>query len=1236
MIPRVEISTIWFIMGFLAGSKKKIESVKSASQWKLLHRILFCDTGVLPRSLEINEKERSSAEHVKRCEVEVDFLILLISTGTLSPLDGTDRILVHIMKRLVLLQERAQNNESYLFCWDKEYVENDQVFALWNATFHDDEDRNLKKFYSDIFLMSGLIQKGVDLLEMWLRRTREKPVLWNQLDSSIRKIQEDNIDNHSSKRKVNIDFATSFAIHTHGRDAFIRDAFLAITTTLSLLKQNSFSITTRPRISLAFLTNLWTRLATPEMKVHQERICGNVDSRQSEITSDSSDSQSTYLLAIRSISIFMLANLGVPVKLSTNAHDEETAIDVSVREDYSKTEYILYYGMTCLSASLKCFCKSTMMHKKANSSYELVQKMKIAFFFIFHVIDACRLLHKNGADSSNSSEEPYKELHLVGRSALKLWAGSLSESFLAVLSLSGIDETETCFRLCLVIMRTLCAWVTDAILIDKSDEDDELIDDLEISSAFINVEGHDDTYTFHRLLIDLLRASNPSGIYSVSRQITGESQVKSLNSQSRTLLSKFSGALCACTASLIATNTCEIHSFLSGDIEYQNEYSHDRYLWFCLLNEISKLGSSLPLCKSFLQKSSRTFAISFLSMILDADSLERFSTSDYERLASLSGDKRALKEREQLRFNEGINMLNSTEIDVAGPNYVQRNLWECFQNLPKVCFDVSNNGILYQRIISISSPNFFNDLPALNECSMEMECLRRLYFLSHYLKFEDKPHLNESMEQMILFVFKTATFNLLKISDGLEYYTLQHKRISGTDKTLFSRKHGKIIVLQKCYMEIFAGLFCTSILRNWNTFSQSLRDSLCSLLESLFFSSSVYEENDVEDCLRRFVVLPGKSNATMHQSIILTNLSQAVKFAHLRRSRQFLQYLVTTSQITDRHRGVIAVLTNYSTLSSSSTLLQDDILAVTIQAFVLSSPSSFENFKARYVIERYVDEFFLKDSNILHREEVDAGIRELRIFGLTKVIPTKLRNSNEKQLQSRSALVKLTNGLLYLELKDSRTMGLHLEVILNFFDLMRSIWRLMRETIFNVTNASDILSTIFRSISLILALPVQQDSGSESKNSLISWAHYRSQESIDDGKLSLSNQKIDRFAHFVVTYAAIIYHVVSAIVDPKSESQIVFEHLKAEPESAPNEAPLDVMIPFQSSNSIDIANLFQHFRHVSATLLTETQENRPLSKNSYVKKSPRFDSISFDFNNILSEELLSEAANLKVSIQAIL
>lgn len=1243
-IPRVEVNAIWCILGFLAASDARTSAPTSKNRWQLVYTILCCETGVLPKALDDFSRSSPSPNHLARLEIELGYLTLLVGRGAMMPLEGTDKIIGTLLKRLILLQSKSVLKDMYLYRLHDVSFSKEQVLAQW-----EDSSFNLKSadalpnsaVGNKNFLLPGLLQNGVDLLASWIRQVRKKPVLLTQLASSISKLQELEKVYPTSKNGKDT-FAAVFEQNEQQCALFLREAAVAFMTAFDIVRSECAMAEKKPFITLTALSRYWSLLSDSQMKLRHDELCGKITHCQA---ADSEASCSTlYFSAIRTYSIFLLAHFGETVVLVDGGPDTIAQLDGNGRSTRETHQYLLHDAFCYIVVSLDCLCTSILAMRNRHSCAEsAVKALSLSLTWISQIAVVCRKLH--GRSSHAFSRQQRTELLIVGASIFKLFTDTLIKCMYAALTLSKYEGSDSCFCLCITAIRNIVAWAVvvraDNWHARENDEfegeDNSVFDYMETCSD----EAEPAADRLSQKIVNLLNIADPSNVYRVDRNVSFEHAVAAHDPHERSLLSRFAGGLCACLASLVAAGSkCKVMpTIVRSALGRSDIDTFKRYLSFLILAEICKLAERSPECKEFLEEKVETFAAILLDMMLDADSLERFPTCDIEIMMKMVGNKGVQRERKRLNLMHGkcvtpggLGIRNGENIDEIGPVYVCRNLWKCSQDFQKVVGVRASTRFLANHLESI-------DYETRTDCtdhnSLEMECLRRMEFCLSFFRVEAEAPIERVFEDTLMLAIKSTMLNLLKIGEGLMYHDLKRRKSITESLPSLTHSHCKLAVLQASYVEMFVGIVSFVVLANWYRFSASFRCSLSKLREALVFSMSNCLENDIEGCLRQFVGQPERSETSQRAGVPMLDLRRCVKLACLRRSREIVQRHLSLAPRSDRQRGAIALIVSASSFVNDATIPCEYILDVVAEGFRTNSDSPLLSSPGRPLFQDYVDEHIF---NTKKESPAEGGIgetvlgnstRSLRIFILSKVIPSRLRNRSQVNDRTKASLAGLANRLLYIESDDfGASNGMNAESAVGLHELLNSLWDVMCKSIEVGPTACALLASTLRCISLVMSLPIIGISD-EPIQSLLRWSFVYTKHSIAGGGKLAGKTRLEMFACYVSTFAALAFHATSFLCQPNTLSSV---RLGLILKQAEGDIQGILLVSAPSLDASDIVNLMSQLRGLDKAIDCKNNEMRNEPRNVYIKTANEIGSQNLPLLDQVSPEVRREASNLKAII----
>ena len=1244
-IPRVEVNAIWSILGFLAASSVQTPAPSSKHRWLLVYTILCCETGVLPKVLEGHEKTKPCSQHIARCEIELGYLHLLVSRGALMPLDGTDKIIETILKRLILLQANSIRDDMY-FCRSHEVsFSEDKVLDEWESSSlrHKSADAAPIPVVLDRhFLLPELLQNGVELLVSWTSQTRRKPVLWTQLALSISKLQE--LGNaYPSSKVADLTFAELFQHDERHGALFVREAAGAFLTAFDIVRSEFAIAAKKPYISRAAMSRTWCLLSDSDMKLRHEGLNGkNV---HGQTTYRNENPCTLCFSAIRSFCMYSFAHVGKPITFVDGGAGAIAPHDGNQNSMGVTHQYLLHEALSYIFVSLDHMSSYILAKRVGNSNAEsLVMALSLSFTWLNQIAGICK--EKLGGDNTQLLRgELRSELRMVGSTILNLCAKTLGKCMFAVLWLSQCNGADTCFRLCTTTIRNVVAWAVIARVDDRLTSDTGEFDHLDDTAFFcMEDEGETPADVLSQIIVKLLKNADPSKLYSVDRDFSLDDTVPALDSHGRNLLYRCSGRLCACLASLVAAGSkCDFKESVVRSAFGRPEIdTYKRYLTFVLLTESCTLADRFSQCKAFLEQAYDTFVMTLLDMVLDADSLVRFPTCDIEIMMNMTGNKGARRERKRLHrvngkhvANRGFGVQKGEEIDEIGPVYVCRNLWTCLQDFRKV-FSVRASAS--PLACQLEATEHEADIECNFHDSLEMECLRRMKFLLSFFRVDAVANVEGAFEDILVLAVKSSMLNLLTIAEGLLYHDLKRQKSTTESQAALSPAHCKLLILQSSYVEMFVGTVCKVVLANWYKFSDSVRCLLSSLREVLVFSMSNGIDSDIEGCFRQLVGRPERRDLCHRFSAPMLDLRKCVKLACLRRSREVIRHHLALAPTADRQRGAIALVASASSFVSNATIPCDYVLDVISEGFRIKSESSVSSASGRPIFQDYVDEHIFRAKEAPRAagagEEtlLDNRIRILRMFALSKVIPSRLRSRTQTTQGAKALLVGLANRLLYIEIDEmGRSTGIKAESALELHDLLNSLWVVIRESVKFGPESCTLLSSTLRCLSLIMTLPIIGING-QTMQSMLRWSRLSTNQTLYHGCTLPDTTSLETFACCLSTLAALAFHVSSFLCQPSSRSSIHVARILEKADGETGEDVLHLTVP--SLDAFAIESLVSQLGIVNKAIDCKNKNNGDVPRNIYVKHANVMGGRSLlAALEQVSPEVKREAANLKAIIE---
>lgn len=1246
-IPRAELGAMWSIMGYVAGAKYQCMAPVSKFRWRLLYGIMCGDAGVLPKQLETFGKSAASAAQLLRCEEELGYVALLLSRGSLSPLDDTVKLVELIMRRSLLLQARGSDSASlpHLFGLDqgKNAIDKDSALFLWERSRLLSEPEPLESCtLLKQPLLTGVVQKATDLLGHWIHETKEKPVLWNQLSASISKLQklEEECSPKSSTPKADDNsFQRSFSLPEASSGDFVREAALHMTVALDVLRTECSQKTKKPFISKASLTKFWSATSTSEMKRQREALAGDSQELEGQVAGPFI----RYFTTARAFCLYLSSYLGISVSII--GHNCAPGLNRQFVSDDKGP--LLHFTFSCIFTSVQTLCTSIVLSTRRQSSATSnveVAALTSALTWLNQIVGECRQLQKHDAANNPLASE----LRTLGSSILELGAKSLRQCLLTALITSECEGSHVCFRICLAMIRCVAAWNAEAVqLVKRSNKDDEfgdLDDDLLLGIEIPNQKRETEAERLFSTLRKILDLGDSSDTYRVQRNMNFGENVVTVGSRERRMVFRFAGGLCSCLSTLRATlsGPQEPPRLLGGSVP-NGTYHQDWNRTF--LAETSKLASGYPLCKNFIQERHSSCTLALLEMALDAGAIERFPCCDQGAMMKLAGEQAVQKEHRKMSVLKGrqLSMLTprhgcvgakkSEEIDEAGLVYASNNLWFYYQDLRNQARSSSTIPAFALLASTASVAVMEGNAPP----SMELECIRRLKLFVTFFSHRELTSPAPIYEELLMGLIRKAASNILQISGALQYRFVSQKQSSSQ---LLTHKQGKLKLLQSYYVEMFVTFLSVSVLVNWELFSDGLRGALTNLREVFFFRILRWEDNDVEGCLRGIAgnAHPSQNSKNAKTSPML-DLRRCVGRSSLRRSREIVRYHFCAPARTDadRKRGVIALISKTNSFDKNAVLSTAAGLGMMAQGFQNKiEPSDNSDWKLS-VFEELVDEYTdtlqpaseARLANTTGRTGTDHSnhVRALRRFALTTAIPPRLRSAQTNE-DTEAKLVALTNRLLYIELQDLKgSSAMDVQNLVDFDPLVRSCWTATQDVISKGNFASPLSSLMFRCLSTFMVLPCVGSDDKASQPLLAFCESFKNQinpNMIPRGKLAL-------FAAYISTFALVAEHLAKSVglEDPdarKTEIEKLRDAIRK-----PNEVSSSL------AASTGVQSGVRKLRALDAALLADDKENASRPKNVYTQKKtsnmgPCDSTAATAVSTAPSRETKSEAANFTAVI----
>ena len=620
-------------------------------------------------------------------------------------------------------------------------------------------------------------------------------------------------------------------------------------------------------------------------------------------------------------------------------------------------------------------------------------------------------------------------------------------------------------------------------------------------------------------------------------------------------------------------------------------------------------------------------------MILDADSLERFPTCDLQRMLTVTGDKGARREQRKLSFSSG--MSNSQESTGSrspvcnfelGAAYVCRNLWRCLRNLQNIIDLRLSTGLLGRLLDGRDLENETDETFSFQTNSLEKECIRRMNFLLRLFKVDVSMQSLPPFEDALRWAITYAIVNLLKISDGLKYHDLKRCSSKIDMQCQLKHSHGKLLVLQTCYAEMFVELVVSVVLTNWFNLSDSFRRLLSNIREILIFSMNPPIDNDIEGCFRGFLGLIERHENVNHQrDVPLLDLRRSVKRACFRRCGEIIRSHLSHAPTSDQHRGVIAFVASSSCFANESSSSGEFILDVVAEGFRTRDVSTSSRPDGMHFSEELIDEnrCTSKDDAVSSGESHVSFVSDLRMFVLAEVMPSMLNNRSHVSEHRKAAIVDLANRLLYIEADEARALtGMRPDRALMLHELLNALWDEFCESIQRGPNSSILLSSILRCISLVMALPT--NSVNQRVQSLHCWSRAYAK-ATSDSDMTTDRTRLELLASYVSTFAKLALHIARFLNDPDTTPDIMVSLVP----QRDAETVLGHRMAEQLRDPSSVESLIARMRNLKDAIRNDSKDKRALHRNMYIKKSSTKGCQAFLLGiNKLSPEVKREATNL--------
>jgi hypothetical protein len=280
-----------------------------------------------------------------------------------SHFDFTDKIVGTLLKRLIQLQARVPRKTSFSHLFPQNYIPETRESAVlqWEASASKRKPAIIQppQFTLDTtFLLSGLLQKGIDLIASWTRQTKASPVLWTQLALSINKLQE--LEQNWSDAQKDYDiFERAFATTELDKSTFVREAVATMVAAFDIFRSQFSSTTTKSCIKLAVVSKTWSYLSSAAMKSQHECLLGR-SSDPGFIMGENAGPQTLHFAAIRIFSLYLYTHLGATVGIGDIGTEPDTPSLVPPRISPTTHQYLLHIAFSYIFASLDCMCASIL------------------------------------------------------------------------------------------------------------------------------------------------------------------------------------------------------------------------------------------------------------------------------------------------------------------------------------------------------------------------------------------------------------------------------------------------------------------------------------------------------------------------------------------------------------------------------------------------------------------------------------------------------------------------------------------------------------------------------------------------------------------------------------------------------------------------------------------------------------------------------------------------------------
>ena len=345
----------------------------------------------------------------------------------------------------------------------------------------------------------------------------------------------------------------------------------------------------------------------------------------------------------------------------------------------------------------------------------------------------------------------------------------------------------------------------------------------------------------------------------------------------------------------------------------------------CFYMELCSVSATLRLSCPLIEDRIEQVLECFVGCIFDSASMERFTSCDFRSIESYGGRKAEMKERQLLELAntvndqmlphsrstwvDGVRIGKEDGIDIPGPVYNAVHFLAFCHHLGQALELTVSSAPLSEAVRKISralgtvTPPHEQDLLCL-----ERECLSRLDLARALVGFSSSSQ-DPICARVAKWLLQAIAREIIFVVDGLQYR--EHSRRAARNDELVSHSHAKLLLLEKCFVEMFAVVSIAVIdayrLNHAMVGSEWLRQNLENLIIQVL-------QNRDADCRVLINRLAGQeaSPAPKH-SAIWPKLRDNLRWSLLRRSVE----LVRCFSRGENKGGVVAVAGALDAIASS-------------------------------------------------------------------------------------------------------------------------------------------------------------------------------------------------------------------------------------------------------------------------------------------------------------------------------